>query len=231
MWPKNSGYYELIQNMNVLFPIDRLYGLFVDSLMEAGYLKSIGIIKAFRKINRVDFVLPGDEDEALINAPLPIGQGQTISQPATVAIMLELLQPEKGDKILDVGSGSGWTTALLAELVGPHGQVCGLELLPDICDFGSSNLAKYNFKNAKNICGDGYKGLREFAPYDKILVSAASPSVPKNLLRQLKIGGRMVIPIGAEYANQELLVIDKTGENEYEESAHPGFIFVPLIKK
>lgn len=216
--------------MNFSLTTNEAYDLFIDSLVDAGYLKSTAIIKAFRKIKRTDFVLPGDEDAALVNAPLSIGQGQTISQPATVAIMLENLQPEKGDRILDVGSGSGWTTALLAKLVGSSGQVFGLEILPDICDFGTGNIAKYNLDNVKNICGNGYQGLRQYAPFDKILVSAAAEKAPDRLLQQLKIGGRMVVPIGREYREQELLIIEKIGDKKYEETSLPGFIFVPLVK-
>ena len=157
-------------------------------------------------------------DEAYGDYPLPIGHGQTISQPYTVAYMLELLQPERGDRVLDVGSGSGWTAALLASIVGPDGRVWGTEIIPELVEFGRANLAKYNFKNATIERAAGL-GLPEHAPYDKILVSAAADDVPDSLLDQLAPGGIMVIPIKTS--------VWKITHTEREE--HPGFAFVPLI--
>lgn len=206
----------------------------IKALIKNGYLRTPEIILAFKKINRLDFVREEDKQEAEINLPLPIGHGQTVSQPATVAFMIELLGPRPGQKIMDVGSGSGWTTALLSEIAGPDGKVFGIELLADLKDFGEHNVARYNFIKkgiAVMIRGDGYEGLPEYAPFDKILVSAAAPEIPEKLLKQLKIGGRMVIPIGERFQTQELAVIDKIGEDEYEEKKFPGYIFVPLVKK
>lgn len=204
----------------------------VDDLIQTGYLKSPEIIKAFRKIKREDFLWPGDEDKAEINSPLSIGYGQTISQPLTVAFMLELLDPGKGNKILDVGSGSGWTCALLAEIVGPEGRVYGIERISELKRFAQDNVGKYNFikKGIVQIfCSDGYQGLPDLAPFDKIVVAATAGEVPKRLLAQLKVGGRLVIPIGKQYESQDIVVIAKQAENKFKEKRYQGFVFVPLI--
>lgn len=176
------------------------------------------IIEAFRAIDRKDFVATEYWDEAYADHPLPIGHGQTISQPYTVAYMLELLRPERGDRVLDVGSGSGWTTALLANIVGPDGRVWGTEIIPELVEFGRANLIKYNFKNATIERAAGL-GLPEHAPYDKILVSASADELPGEFMNQLAPDGTMVIPIKTS--------VWKITHTEREE--HPGFAFVPLI--
>jgi protein-L-isoaspartate(D-aspartate) O-methyltransferase len=207
--------------------------MLIDDLIQQGYLKTPEIISAFKKVKREDFVLPEDEKNVEINAPLSIGFGQTISQPLTVAFMIEELQPKVGDKILDVGSGSGWTTALLAQVVKEKGRVYAMEVIPALKDFGKENVAKYNFIKrgvVQFFCADGHKGLPEYAPFDRVLVSAATPEVPQKLLEQLKVGGRLVIPIGRQYEFQDIVVIDKRGEDKFKEKRFPGFVFVPLVK-
>jgi len=119
--------------------------MLIDQLIDTGYLHTPRIINAFRKTKREDFLPEKLKDQAELNEPLPIGEGQTISQPLTVAFMLELLQPEEGNKILDVGSGSGWTTALLSELAGENGKVYGVEIRKSLKEFGEKNTSKYNF--------------------------------------------------------------------------------------
>jgi protein-L-isoaspartate(D-aspartate) O-methyltransferase len=199
----------------------------VKDLIYQGYLKTDRIIDAFSKVKRVDFVPEELEGASQANIPLPIGQGQTISQPLTVAFMLEKLQPTPGDKILDVGSGSGWTTALLAHITGKKGKVIGIERIKELCDFGTNNISKYNFISggrAKIVCADGSRGYVNEAPFDRILVSAAATEIPKDLKKQLKIGGRMVIPVKGS-----IWVVEKKSEKEFEEAEYPGFAFVPLI--
>lgn len=191
------------------------------------------IISAFKKIHREDFVLPGYEEVSTLDSPLPIGYDQTISQPATVAFMLELLDPKRGEKILDIGSGSGWTTALLAQVVGLYGHVYGLEIINDLKLFGEKNVEKYGFINEGRVemfQGDGYEGLPQNAPFDKILVSAAAVEPPKKLLEQLAIGGRIVMPIGKPNKTQSIITIDRLGQDKYKQESHFGFIFVPLVK-
>ncbi|MDO8592239.1 MAG: protein-L-isoaspartate(D-aspartate) O-methyltransferase [bacterium] len=205
----------------------------IDNLIKSGHLKTPAIIEAFQAIRRRDFVLPADFEAAEIDAPLPIGYGQTISQPATVAFMLEKLRPQSGEKILDVGCGSGWTTALLAQIVGDQGRVCGVERIRELANFAENNINKYNFikKGAVHIfCTDGYKGLPEFAPFDKILISAAAEEIPDELLKQLKVGGRMVLPVGRRYESQSIVVIDKIAENKFKTKEFPEFVFVPLVR-
>jgi len=208
----------------------------IDDLIEEGWLKTPEIISAFRKIKREDF-LPKDMKEcAQSDKPLPIGFGQTNSQPLTVAFMLELLRPGKGDKVLDIGSGSGWTSVLLAEIVGKQGAVTAVEIVPELKEFGEKNALKYKFSNIKFVLADGSKGYEKEAPYDGILVSASAEKIPEEWKKQLKIGGRMVAPI----KNSIWLIAKKSSssvkamadkENEFEETEYPGFAFVPLIKK
>lgn len=206
----------------------------VDNLIKEGWLKTDSIIAAFRKIKREDFVPEDIKNLAELNEALPIGFGQTISQPLTVAFMLELLQPEAGDKILDIGAGSGWTAALLAEIVGRPskagypGKVVAIEVISKLKEFGEKNVAKYGFiekKIVEFICADGSEGFQKYSPYDKILVSAASSSgVPEELKKQLKIEGKLVCPI----ENSIWLFIKKNAK-VFEKKEYPGFVFVPLV--
>ena len=205
----------------------------VDFLIKEGYLSTASIIAAFRQIKRRDFILPeyyGREEE---NVPLPIGFGQTVSQPMTVAFMLEKLMPVAGDRILDVGSGSGWTSALLAELIGLSGRVFALESNPELLRIGRVNADKYNFVSRGRIkffLGDGWEGLPAAAPYDKILVSAAAAVWPEKLLAQLAVGGRIVAPLGRAGDVQEIVVMEKLGDKHFSTEHFPGFVFVPLTK-
>lgn len=201
----------------------------VEELIKGGWLKTPRIIEAFRKIKRIDFLPRDSESLAEINEALPIGYGQTISQPLVVAFMLEQLEPEEGEKILDVGSGSGWTSALLGEMVGEKGKVIAIELIPELKEFGEKNVAKYNFikkGQVQFICADGSRGYEKEAPFDKILVSATANRVPEACKKQLKIGGRIVTPI-----NSSIWSFVKKSETELEEKEYPGFMFVPLIER
>jgi len=172
------------------------YEALINNIIARGYLKTPEIIKAFRRVDRQDFVPEENTPESYDDYPLPIGHGQTISQPSTVAFMLELLQPEEADKILDIGAGSGWTTAILAEITGERGFVYGTELVAELVEFGRENLSKNKVVNAEVWQADIQQlGLPAKAPFDKILVSAAAEDLPQELIDQLKIGGRMVLPI------------------------------------
>jgi protein-L-isoaspartate(D-aspartate) O-methyltransferase len=208
----------------------------VENLVESGWLKTKEIIEAFQKVKRVDFLPQDLKNLAELNEALPIGFGQTISQPLVVAFMLELLEPKEGEKILDVGSGSGWTTALLAYLVQgrdksekPDGKVIAIEVVPELKEFGEKNVAKYNFIEkgiVRFFCVDGSKGYEKESPYDKILASASAKELPKPWKEQLKIGGKIVAPIG-----NSIWFFHKKSENEFQEIEYPGFVFVPLIEK
>lgn len=196
----------------------------VDKLIAQGYLKTKRIIEAFQKINRADFLPEGLKNQAEANIPLPIGWGQTISQPLTVAFMLELLQPQPKDKILDIGSGSGWQTAMLGQIVGPEGKVYAVEVIPELKKFGQENVAKYGFKNVEFICADGSKGLSQETPFDKIIAAASAQKIPPAWKEQLKIKGRLVTPI-----KNSIWLVVKEKKEKFEEKEFPGFAFVPLI--
>ncbi len=201
----------------------------INSLIKDGYLKTPEIIEAFKNINRTDFVPEDCKDEACVNAPLSIGFDQTISQPLTVAFMMELLEPKPGEKILDVGAGSGWTVALLAQLVGENGKVIGIERIPELKEMAERNVSKYDFIKkgvVEIINADGSKGYKKEAPFDKIMAGAAAQGdVPLVWRKQLKIGGRIVAPV-----ENSVIAIDKTGKNKYNVKEYLGFSFVPLIK-
>lgn len=198
----------------------------INQLIEDGWLKTPRIIEAFRKVKRADFLPEDARDLAELDEALPIGKGQTISQPLVVAFMLEQLEPKQGDRVLDVGAGSGWTSALLAEVVGEKGRVVALELVAELKEFGEKNTEKYNLP-IKFILADGSKGYEKEAPYDKILCSAAvQKEVPRAWKKQLKIGGRIVTPI-----NSSVWLLVKRAEDDFEEIEYPGFVFVPLIEK
>jgi protein-L-isoaspartate(D-aspartate) O-methyltransferase len=204
----------------------------IDSLIQEGWLKTPRIIEAFKKIKRIDFLPEDMKNLAELNEALPVDYGQTISQPLVVAFMLEQLQPERGDKILDIGSGSGWTTALLADIVKPKGKVIAVEIIPELKEFGEKNTAKYNFIEkgiAEFVCADGSKGYEKYAPYDKILASASAEKLPLSWKEQLKVGGRIVTPIGSSIW---LFVKNPPagGREEFQETQFPGFAFVPLIE-
>lgn len=204
------------------------YEKLINFLVKDGYLKTPEIIEAFKSIDRANFIREEDKEDAYINAPLPIGFSQTISQPLTVAFMLELLGPKKGEKILDIGAGSGWTSALLAQIVGETGKIISQELIKEICEFGKKNVSKYGFdkKGIVNfVCQDGYKGFEEEQPFDKILVSATALEIPSAWKKQLKIGGRIVCPVG-----NSIFVLEKTSRDLLSEKEYFGFNFVPLVK-
>src|SRR3989338_2528960 len=164
----------------------------VQSLIKDGYLHTSHIVEAFRTIDRVHFVPDALKNGAYVNAPLPIGHGQTISQPLTVAFMFELLQPESGHRVLDVGAGSGWTTALLAHIVGVKGKVLAVERVQELAEFGKINVAKFDFIDkgiVEFLCADGSRGYPAGAPYDRILAGAAAfGQIPQAWKEQLAVG-------------------------------------------
>lgn len=195
----------------------------VSSLTDVGLLKSPNIIQAFLSVERKDFIPEKWTDYAYDDRPLPIGFEQTISQPSVVAFMLELLSPKEGESVLDVGSGSGWTTALLAYIVGEKGCVRGVEIIPELVIFGRRNLQKYRFPQASIAQASDHLGIPEDGPFDRILVSAEATKIPKELLDQLCLGGTLIVPIRDGIAR-----ICKISKTKSTKKFYPGFVFVPL---
>ena len=193
------------------------------------YLKSKNIEDALRKIKREYFVPPSMKHLAYRDFPISIGFNQTISQPSTVVAMTEALEVKEGDKVLEIGTGSGWQAAILSELVGEKGFIYTIEIIEELAEFAKSNLKKLGMKNVEVFVKDGSEGLKEKAPFDKIIVTAACPDVPKPLLEQLKDGGIMVIPVGNLYL-QEMYVVKKL-KDKVEKKSIGSFMFVPLVGK
>lgn len=198
----------------------------IQELINLGYLKTPIIIDAFRNIDRAHFIPAEYADVAYINEPLPIGHGQTISQPLTVAFMLELLRPEEGNKILDIGSGSGWQSAILSEIVGEKGRVFAIELVPELKTLGEKNTGRYNFSRLKFLSGNAEEGLPEEAPFDRIIAAASCERIPNAWKDQLAVDGRMVVPV-----KNSIVLLTKDKENHIIEKEFYGFAFVPFITK
>ena len=183
------------------------------------------IDEAFQNVRRAYFVPEDFIVDADFDIPLPIGYEQTISQPTTVRLMLEWLDAQPGEKILDIGSGSGWTAALLSDIVGPKGSVFAVEIIPELLEFGRNNCENFGIENAKFFLANKKSlGLPKYAPYDRILVSASAQELPLELLDQLKISGKLVIPV-----KSSIMEVTKKSESDYDSIVHPGFVFVPLV--
>lgn len=188
-------------------------------------IKDEKVLVAIGKVPRHLFMESSFLNFAYKDQAFPIGSGQTISQPYTVAFQTQLLQIEKNDKVLEVGTGSGYQAAVLLEM---NARVFTIERHKELFQKTQSFLPEIGYHPAC-FFGDGYKGLPAFAPFDKILVTAGAPSVPETLKKQLKVGGRMVIPVGKEN-RQEMMVVIRLSEEEFELEKHGGFVFVPLLK-
>ena len=183
------------------------------------------VVEAVSRVPRELFVPEELRAMAYEDRPLPIGYGQTISAPHMVAIMCDLLDLHEGMKVLEVGGGCGYHAAVMAELVGPSGQVYSVERIPELVEMARRNLESAGYRNVSMILGDGTLGYKEQAPYDRISVAASAPDIPEPLKEQLRPGGRMVIPVGSY--SQDLLVVTKNHEIRVERAM--GVIFVPLI--
>lgn len=183
------------------------------------------VLQAIAKVPRHLFMDSGFIEFAYQDKAFPIAAEQTISQPFTVAFQTELLQLNDGDKVLEVGTGSGYQTAVLIEL---KAKVYSIERQQELFRKTKLFLPKIGYHAKSLVFGDGYKGMPEYAPFDKIIVTAGAPAIPKALLSQLTIGGRMVVPVGEEV--QTMMVIIRKSETEFEKQEHGSFRFVPLLK-
>ncbi len=224
----------------------------VENLIKFRYLRSEKIIDAFKSIDRIKFVPESLKRRAYVNEPLLIGFGQTISQPLTVAFMLELLDPQPGENILEIGAGSGWQTAMLAHIVGRKvspvagsgaskkgkkkaeppqrakpGMVVAIERISQLKEMAVRNVSEYNFVStgiAKILLGDGSRGYQTEAPFDKVIAAAAGNFIPIPWKEQVKPGGRIVVPVG-----DSIKVLDKISAIDYKIREYSGFKFVPLV--
>ncbi len=183
------------------------------------------VMEAMAMVPRDQFVPADARHAAFYNGPLPIGHGQTISQPYIVALMTDLLEPEANDVILEIGTGSCYQAAILSLLVK---QVYTVEIIAELAQEAGKRLRRLGYANIETRVGDGYYGWPEHAPYDGIIVTAAAPYIPGPLVEQLKPGGRLVIPVGLPDSDQELLVVEKNEEGNIETRNVLAVAFVPL---
>lgn len=185
------------------------------------------VMNAMAAVPREEFVPPAYRHQAYRNTPLPIEAGQTISQPLIVALMTELLDPEPGDVILEVGTGSGYQAAVLSHLVK---HVYTVEIVEELADSASVVLRQLGYHNVTVRAGDGYAGWPEHAPFDGIIVTAAAGTIPLPLLKQLKPGGKLVIPVGEQHDHQELLLIEVDEQGNVSKESKLPVRFVPLTR-
>ncbi len=197
----------------------------LNSLREKGFSEKI--LDAFSKVKREDFIPKNIKAMAYEDTALPIGHGQTISQPYTISVMLSLLDLKRGQKVLEIGSGCGYVLALLSEIVGEQGKVYGLEVVKELAEKSKKNLGKYD--NIKVYNRNGSKGLPEKTPFDSVIISAAMRNIPEEIMSQLKNRGILVAPKGSRF-EQEIIAIQRKSSSEFEMIKRlPGFVFVPFI--
>ena len=212
------------QRARMVVEIDRMYA---ETRAETGLASMApGVRAAIAKVERHRLVPQDQVNLAYRNHPLPIGQGQTISQPYIVALSTDLLAPQAGQVVLEVGTGSGYQAAVLAEIVK---QVYTIELVEPLGRSAESRLATLGYRNVEVRIGDGYKGWPEKGPFDGIVVTAAAPRIPQALVDQLKPGGRMVIPIGERWEVQQLLLIVRNPDGTTQQKNVLPVRFVPLV--
>jgi protein-L-isoaspartate(D-aspartate) O-methyltransferase len=212
------------QRARLVAEVDAMYAM---TRAETGLAAmSPAVRAALGKVERHRFVPAGQQSLAYRNHPLPIGSGQTISQPYIVALSTDLVAPQPGQRVLEIGTGSGYQAAMLAEIVS---KVYSIEIVPSLGKEAAERLRTLGYANVEVRIGDGYAGWPEQAPFDSIVVTAAAPRVPEALVDQLKPGGRMVIPVGASQEAQQLLVIEKRADGSVERKSVLPVRFVPLV--
>jgi protein-L-isoaspartate(D-aspartate) O-methyltransferase len=197
-----------------------------EQIQERG-VRNPAVLRAMRVTPRHLFVPEPKRPQAYQDTPLPIGYGQTISQPYIVAVMTELLAPEKTQKVLEIGTGSGYQAAVLSPLVS---RVFSIEIVPELAKQSADLLKTLGYANVTVRQGDGYLGWPAEAPFDRIILTAAPPEIPKALLDQLKPGGKLVAPVGAGSLDQELVVIDKGADGKIRERSVFPVRFVPMVR-
>lgn len=201
--------------------------LMVEEQLISRGISDPAVLAAFREVPREKFVPPHLQDLSYIDAPLDIGEGQTISQPYTVAAMTQLLELKPSDKVLEVGTGSGYQAAILAEIV-RRGKVFSIERIESLAERARKTLKNLKYLNVELIVGDGSRGLPDKAPFDAIIVTAAAPKIPQPLIEQLAAGGRLVAPIGGDFL-QEMIRVTKNKDGSIRQEKFGGYRFVPLV--
>ena len=185
------------------------------------------VMEAVRRVPREDFVPTDIRGSAFRDGALPVGHGQTISQPYIVAMMTDLLELKDTSTVLEIGTGTGYQAAILSRLAR---QVYSIERIPELARAAQQRLSEMGYDNIETRCSDGYLGWPEKAPFDGIIVTAAAPEVPPALLAQLKAGGRMVIPIGLPYSHQELMLVTRDPQGKTDTRGILGVAFVPMVE-
>lgn len=212
--------------------VDKKYSSRLDDLISilknTKFLTDNKIESAFRNIPRHEFVMPSELNRAYYNEPLPIMKNQTISQPAVVSRMTEWLDIKNGQKILEIGTGSGWQTAIISYLVG-NGIVYSVEIHPELAIFARKNLEKLEIDNVHVILDDGSVGYPKESPYDRIIITAACTEIPLPLFDQLSDNGLIIAPVGD--SSQSLLLLKKTSKGIIELKNQSNYVFVPLLGK
>ena len=201
----------------------KYYAMLTRDLGDAAL--SPAVLRSLNTVERHKFVPESQSRFAYENRPLPIGHGQTISQPYIVALMTDLISPERDDIVLEIGTGSGYQAAVLAELVE---HVYTIEIIEPLFSTATRRLADLGYENVSTRLGDGYYGWEQQGPYDAVIVTAAASHVPPPLIRQLKPGARMIIPVGGRWMTQQLLLIEKTEQAEIVTRQIAAVRFVPL---
>jgi protein-L-isoaspartate(D-aspartate) O-methyltransferase len=213
---------------------DDIKGMIADIESEVSYTRSmIGksaldprVMKVMASVPRDEFVPDDMKHAAFVNGPLPIGDGQTISQPYIVALMTDMLAIEPEHTVLEIGTGSGYQTAVLSQLCK---QVYTVECIAALSERACVHFRKLKYENIEATIGNGYQGWPEHAPYDGIIVTAAASHIPEALIEQLKPGGKLVIPVGGAYTTQSLMLVRKDEQGEIDIDSVLGVVFVPLV--
>ena len=207
---------------------DHLRKLMIKNQLQSRGIRDDAVLKVMRSVERHNFVPDNYRDRAYSDGPLPIGHGQTISQPYIVAFMTEQLQISSQHKVLEIGTGSGYQAAILGELAK---HVFTIEIIPELAEGAKNILNHLSYKNITVRAGDGYKGWPEEAPFERIMVTAAPTEIPQTLIDQLAPGGRMILPVGAQFLVQYLWVIEKDDQGTITKEKILPVRFVPMVKE
>jgi len=202
----------------------------VDKLLNQGYIRTERVKDAMLKVPREEFIPPENRPYAYADQPLPIGSGQTISAPHMVAMICEKLDLTEGMKVLEIGTGFGYNAAVVAELLGSEGHLFTIERLESLAEQSRDNLERTGYSDKVTvITGDGTLGYPEEAPYDRIYATASAPEIPEPLKEQLKIGGKLILPVGSIDYFQELVCVERISTDEFKTRRLGGVVFVPMI--